>query len=318
MAIKTAISYCDSTVSPTPCCSGCELFHVDLSKNHCFAHRMSRRWSGKNKGWPESFTEYQFFPGRIEKACRWSDLTGTKRPDKPHLDGMPRVIFFDDLGDAFAPIAPLDWAAPYIDMMAESPHIWLWLTKWPHRMFNFFADLGYVPDNFWLGTTITSQETTWRIKQLLRLRSIAKMLWVSAEPLLEEIDLHLISSAGYRMLSRWYGPDGFDKTGSQPEIEQPKPDWIAAGGMSGSNAVPTHPDAFRSLQDQCQAADVRYYFKQHGIWLHASQLQDQPLLNVCEHATGKHFWPDGSTSYRLNSKLAGHLLDGKEWTEMPG
>lgn len=306
MAIKTNISYCDGTVNPVPTCSGCELFHVDLSKNHCFAHRMSRRWGSRaNKGWPESFTKYQFFPGRIEKACGWSDLTGTKRPEKPHLDGYPRIIFLNDMGDGFSPIAPLDWSAPYIDMMAESPHIWLWLTKWPHRMFNFFADLGYVPDNFWLGTTITSQETMWRMRQLMGLRDMAKVLWVSAEPLLEEIDLET-----------WLSPD-ISHSSHGILADDSLLDWIAAGGMSGSNALPTHPDAFRSLRNQCNDAGVPFYYKQHGKWIHQSQIEP-----ICSHLKAKYHkitkWPDGSVSWPVGTKVAGHLLDGEEWTEMPG
>ena len=41
-------------------------------------------------------------------------------------------------------------------------------------------------------------------------------------------------------------------------------DWVIAGGESGQNARPSHPNWFRSLRDQCQAATIPFHFKQWG------------------------------------------------------
>lgn len=42
--------------------------------------------------------------------------------------------------------------------------------------------------------------------------------------------------------------------------------WVIAGGESGPNARPMHPDWARSLRDQCAAAGVPFHYKQHGEW----------------------------------------------------
>lgn len=39
-------------------------------------------------------------------------------------------------------------------------------------------------------------------------------------------------------------------------------DWVIAGGESGPNARPAHPDWFRQLRDQCEAACVPFHLKQ--------------------------------------------------------
>ncbi len=49
--------------------------------------------------------------------------------------------------------------------------------------------------------------------------------------------------------------------------------WVIAGGESGHQARPCHPDWVRSLRDQCQAAGVAFFFKQWGEWIHGSQVQ---------------------------------------------
>lgn len=43
-------------------------------------------------------------------------------------------------------------------------------------------------------------------------------------------------------------------------------DWVIAGGESGPEARPSHPDWLRLLRDQCLAAHVPFFFKQWGEW----------------------------------------------------
>jgi len=52
--------------------------------------------------------------------------------------------------------------------------------------------------------------------------------------------------------------------GYEPEllVRYPRLDWVIAGGESGHNARPSHPDWFRSLRDQCKAAGVSFFMKQ--------------------------------------------------------
>jgi protein gp37 len=245
------------------------------------------------KGWPDSFTEFTLFPKRIPQACNWPDLTGTVRPDKPWLNGYPRIIFLNDLGDGFAPIAPLDWAEPYIEMMEASPHIWLWLTKWPGKMVRFFDRLGQVPSNFWLGTSVTYPHTAWRVGELMRLRGMPTVLWASLEPLLGPVDF--IGGYGW-----------FDLL-----------DWVCGGSESGLNARPSHPDWHRRTRDFCQANGIKYFFKQHGEWLHESQFDPARAKGSYIINTKFHKWDDGTISVFYGKPRAGRLLDDVEHGGMP-
>lgn len=66
--------------------------------------------------------------------------------------------------------------------------------------------------------------------------------------------------------------------------------WVIVGGESGADARPMFAAWARSLRDQCIDAGVAFHFKQHGEYL------------------------DG---VRVGKRLAGRLLDDKEWNEVP-
>jgi protein gp37 len=75
-----------------------------------------------------------------------------------------------------------------MDSMLFCPmkHQFQMLTKNPE---NIPKDVAY-PDNFWFGVTVSTQEETWRIDELRKVK--AKVRFVSFEPLLGAIcpDLH--------------------------------------------------------------------------------------------------------------------------------
>lgn len=296
MGMKTVIEWCDSSVNEMMGCDGCELWNSKVKT--CYSGVMTERYAGR-KGWPASFDKPEIFPGRIEKACRWSDLTGTVRPDKPWLDGMPRMIFLNDMGDTFTESLPIDWLMPLIPMMARSPHIWMFLTKRPKRMLRFFEILECVPDNFWLGVTITSG--TERVKDLLKIPATVRFL--SVEPMLGRIDL----------------PEGID--------------FVICGGESGADGRRLSPIDVRLLRDQCILSGIPYFFKQWGEWIPGSQLSE-PLtdnkfnITLCVHTSQdvgmmacsspwRIHTNGGYDFYRVGKKQAGHLLDGVAWRQMP-
>ena len=88
MGKHTGIEWADCSTNPIMGCSGCELYNPNPTLNHCYAATLCNRYAGR-PGWPASFTTPEHFPGRIEKALKWPDLTGTDRPDKPWLNGYP-------------------------------------------------------------------------------------------------------------------------------------------------------------------------------------------------------------------------------------
>jgi protein gp37 len=62
-------------------------------------------------------------------------------------------------------------------------------------------------------------------------------------------------------------------------------DWVIVGGESGRRPRRLEEAWVKSIRDQCQSANVKFFFKQWG----------------------------GS-----NKKKAGRLLEGRTWDDMPG
>ena len=200
----------------------------------------------------------------MAEAARWKrDCTGTARADKPWLDGLLRLIFVSDMGDALsergAIIGPDNKKVPggavpfeYLKDEIIDPalsekgrrHCWLWLTKRPHRLAQFCDWLRQhhgleLPQNIWVGTSVTSKRTLSRIAQLRKVGNARTLRFLSVEPLWEEISL-----AG--------GLDGIQ--------------WVIVGGESGRGSVAEEfrCEWARKLRDECQAVGVRFFLKQLG------------------------------------------------------
>lgn len=150
-------------------------------------------------------------------------------------------------------------------LIDSTPNIdWLLLTKRPENILRMWpsADVfdsesehkAYWP-NVWLGTSVENQEyADKRIPELLKLKGLAGKLFLSCEPLLGEVDLRP---------ALWLEDQYFKL---RQEIDRPTIDWVIAGGESGPDARPSHPNWFRDLRDQCGAANVPFHFKQWGEW----------------------------------------------------
>ena len=260
MSKETAIQWCDSTVNPVMGCAGCELWTAQ--RKTCYAGQLHqlRHW---HKGFSPDFDKPKLFAGRTAVAARWPDLAGTKRPDKPWLDGLPRLIFVSDMGDALseagaigddnAPVAggggvPFEYLKSEVIDAATSNsgrrHQWLWLTKRPGRMAEFGRWLRgehgvAFPPNLWAGTSVTGRATLGRIAQLRRVSGEGNVRFLSVEPLWEEVSL-----AG-RL-------DGVR--------------WVVVGGESRQRgpAREFRCEWARRLRDECEAAGVTFFVKQLG------------------------------------------------------
>lgn len=243
MAVSTKIQWCDSTCNPTMGCEGCELWTSKVKK--CYAGMLHRRFGGATRGYSPTFEEITYWPGRMEEAARWRDLRGMKRPDKPWLDGLPRLIFVSDMSDALSSEVPFEFLENEIIANVTSDlgqrHCWLWLTKRPDRMAKFSAYLTEKgtawPQNLWAGTSITSQTTTSRIRHLLKVGNDSTIRFLSVEPQYVSIDL-----------TPWL----------------PNLDWIIQGGESGPSANDFDVAWAYSLIRDCRAHDVPYFLKQLG------------------------------------------------------
>lgn len=238
MARTTNIEWCDSTLNLMMGCDGCELRNLKAGVNRCYAGTLTDRYAGHNSGFPAAFEEPKQYPERLAPALRWSDLTGTNRPDKPWLDGLPRMIFLDDMGDTFTESLPLDWMAQHLPAIAKSKHVWMLLTKRPSRM-RKFSEKYPLPANVWPGTSVTTQKSTSRIDDLLAVQG-GGVKWISAEPLWESVNLerHL----------------------KIPPIL----DFVIVGGESGTDAKPCNIQWIRSIIEQCKAFGKPVFVKQLG------------------------------------------------------
>jgi protein gp37 len=301
MGITTKIEWCDSTVNGQMGCKGCELWIPEKGVKRCYAGTLTERYAG-GKGWPVAFDEPAVFPGRIEAACRWPDLTGTERPGKPWLNGMPRMIFLDDMGDTFTEGLPIDWLMEHVPAMEASPHIWMFLTKRASRMRQFFEQLGRVPANFWPGVTVTGNSTLRREDELLRIIG-APVRWLSVEPLLEHVVLPRYGFAPAQMCDC---PRSLYKNVGVPSIE---PDLscthcpecgepyskttgvslVIVGGESGPGARPFALEWAESLIARCVAAGVACFVKQLGS---NPTLDGQPLKLRDKKGGDMSEWPE--------------------------
>jgi protein gp37 len=314
---------------------GCSV--VSPGCTNCYAMKMAARLERITRAAPAGSTMAEVsnhYAGTTQPSKAGAVWTGkvAMAPDHiltaPLRWKKPRRIFVNSMGDLFHESVPDEWIDRVFAVMAMAPqHTFFILTKRAKRMRTYISDdrcisnVGYEakeiePElyrksevggcnwwplpNAWMGvSTERQQEADERIPHLLN--TPAAVRFVSAEPLLGEVDLrHIRDSVGtFDALSSKLGIGyGIDNAYAR------RIDWIIAGGESGPGARPMHPDWARSLRDQCAAANVPYFFKQWGEFLPDSQRMGVEL-------------PHNEFGIRVGKKRAGRLLDGKEHNAMP-
>lgn len=273
MSKDTKIQWTDSTVNCTMGCDGCELWNK--IEHTCYAGKLHDRYGGRNSGFSPTFDQLTFYPGRMAKAAGWCDLTGTTRVEKPWLSGLPRHIFVSDMSDALSKAVTFEFLKNEIIDVVNSEkghrHIWMWLTKQAGRMAHFnlwLKDHGLEwPDNLMPGTSITTQRTTPRIDNLLRVGNEHTTRFLSVEPMREEIDL-----------SNWIQ----------------KLDLVIVGGESGSDDHPCHVEWIDNIISQCKAAGVACFVKQLGQHVRCDdpEFGEQRIMLKDSHGGDWSEWPE--------------------------
>lgn len=301
MGKDTTIQWADSTVNPTMGCDGCELWKPGVGGT-CYAGVLHQRYGGTNKGFSPTFEQLTFYPGRMAKAAAWSDLSGTDRPDKPWLNGLPRVIFVSDMSDALSRAVSFDYLKAEIIDVVNSPkgrrHIWMWLTKQAPRMAMFSAWLAERgvswPRNLWAGTSVTTQATVGRVLHLQQVGDGETTRFISAEPLRGPVAL------------TWLGCIRL----------------VIVGGGSGGEA-PCDVSLIRSVIDQGRTGGAAVFVKQLGaspfdrtrsdIWFdgrirHRNVPNDGPEATYARTVLGSELQP---ASLKLRDSHGG------DWSEWP-
>lgn len=320
MSDTSAIEWTDAT---WPIVAGCE--KVSSECKSCYAIRDS--WRLTHNPNPKISAVYAGTVHKVGSQLAW---TGLIRPLPDRLDWpsrwkKPRRIFVCNEADLFHPLVPAEFVYAAFCVMAANPwHTFQVLTKHARRARELLSTIHHTYDllihyenvagdaaptpaltwplpNIWFGVSAGLQKT-WdeRVEELGRIPAAVR--FVSAEPLLEEIDCG----------------NAFD----DPPEDSPygKVNWVIAGGESGSKARPSHPAWFRSLRDQCQLADVPFFFKQWGEWridmdfVREKNLWDETRIR----STDAHYIEGHPELFvKVGKKAAGRQLDGREWNEYP-
>ena len=245
MSGKTGIEWTDAVWNPVTGCT-----KVSAGCKNCYAERdFHRPYPGRD------FTDVRCHPERL---------------DWPLHRRKPLRIFVNSMSDLFHEQVSSEFIDQVLIVMASARrHTFQILTKRANRMLEclhnpamggyiwdlanrkhgpFMGDLWPLP-NVWLGVSVEDQKTADERVPLL-LQTPAAVRFVSYEPALGLVDFE---RGGFSLLSPCKSPTGK----SWPGL-----DWVIAGGESGPGARPSHPDWFRSVRDQCQAAGVPFFMKQ--------------------------------------------------------
>ncbi|PWL30041.1 phage Gp37/Gp68 family protein [uncultured Roseivirga sp.] len=174
--------------------------------------------------------------------------------DTPYKWKKPKVVFVNSMSDLFHPDVPLTFIKKVFKVMRDNPqHVFQVLTKRSERLLELSSQLKWT-HNIWMGVSVEDERVMKRIDDLSQTKARVKFL--SCEPLI----------------------------GPLPNLSLEGIDWVIVGGESGHKPRPMDVNWVLDIQEQCENAQVAFFFKQWG---------------------GR------------NKKAAGRILNGRTYDEMP-
>ena len=166
----------------------------------------------------------------------------------------PQTIFVNSMSDLFHKAVPDEFILKVFDVMCRANwHRYQILTKRSDRLLELSPRLPW-KHHIWMGVSVESLGYAFRIDHLRKTGAMVKFL--SLEPLL----------------------------GPLPGLNLEGVDWVIVGGESGPGARPMDPAWVFEIREQCQTANVPFFFKQWG---------------------------------GTRKKKSGRELEGRTWDEMP-
>ncbi|CAG9193967.1 Protein gp37 [Paraburkholderia caribensis] len=302
MSENSKIEWTDHTFNPW---EGCQ--KVGPGCDHCYAEVRNARFAGGAAiNWGPGAPRRRTSAANWRKPLQWN---------KAHAQffaqhGRRQRVFCASLADVFDNAVDPTWRRDLFDLIELTPNLnWLLLTKRIGNVFEMVArarshDWLAGRDNVWLGATIVNQAEADRdIPKLLAVP--ARVRFLSMEPLLGPVDLKLNLTTVAERLRVQHAQRENPGTSSYMFGRGQLIDWVIVGGESGHGARPMSIQWARSLRDQCDAAGVRFLFKQWGEWLPDNQ---NPAVGVPH---------DPSGAIRVGKKTAGRQLDGHTHDEFP-
>jgi protein gp37 len=291
MSKTTGISWTDSTWNPWRGCT-----KISEGCQHCYAETLSGRDPGTLGVWGPNGTRVVAAESYWKQPAKWAKAAAGKRhlvfcasladvfedwagpmdstdgrmlvrpyldrENVPHNWQMEFKDTFHEDPQGWKPVTMNDVRRRVFAVMESTPELtWLVLTKRPENIRRMVppAWLENWPANVWPGTTTENQERAdERIPHLLKIPAAVR--WLSVEPQIGPVDVspHLVSKRGY------FGKVDSLECGGKVYQKRPGIDWVITGGESGHGARPFQVEWARSLRDQCKAAGVAFFHKQHG------------------------------------------------------
>ena len=257
MATKSKIEWTQSTWNPIRGCT-----RVSDGCRFCYAERIAARFSKKGLA-------YEGLARMTKAGPRWSNKVRLvpELLDAPLKWQTPQLIFVNSMSDLFHDDVPLEFILRVFDTMNKAEqHQFQVLTKRSKRLAELSCDIQW-PKNVWMGVSVENQDYKFRVDHLRQTGAHIKFL--SLEPLigaLQSLDLTCI-------------------------------DWVIVGGESGPHARPMQEEWVIDIRNQCQQADIPFFFKQWG-----------------EHVPGD---PRPFFGVSRNKKREGRILEKRTWDDLP-
>ena len=225
----TKIEWTDMTWSPV---IGCRPISAGCA--HCYAERMAVRLAHIHSRGTIGYDEVVNCAENEKHGWNGRVVMRSHLLNQPTEWRKPRTVFVSSMGDLFYKAVPDAWIREVVEVVEACPqHRFLFLTKRPSSMALAFRDLGRVPANAWLGTTVENRLNTGRVADLVSIRAAVHFL--SVEPMLEAM-----------YLSPYLG-----------DIE-----WVIVGCESGPGRRPMPMVWARGVVEQCREASVPCFVKQ--------------------------------------------------------
>lgn len=210
------IEWTEQTWNPSTGCT-----KVSEGCTNCYAENMAKRLKAMGANGYENGFEFTLMPERLEQPLK------IKKPTK---------FFVNSMSDMFHEKMPFSYIDSIFEVIRKTPqHTYQLLTKREKLMAEYLKNKK-LPKNVWLGVTVESKLTKYRIDYLREIKASIKFL--SMEPLLSDVG----------------------------ELNLENIDWVIVGGESGAKARPMKSAWALNIKKQCDEQGVAFFFKQWGTW----------------------------------------------------
>lgn len=197
---------------------------ISAGCKHCYAETFAERFRGVSGHPFEHGFDLRLVPEKLEEPLKWL---------------KPKKIFVNSMSDLFHENVSDSYIKKVCEVMLKANwHTYQVLTKRADRMESLLKGeltKSAKASHIWWGVSVENRKHG--IPRIEKLRSAkAAVAFLSIEPLLE--NLGAINLAGIK--------------------------WVIVGGESGYGARPIQAEWVRSIRDQCDKAEVAFFFKQWG------------------------------------------------------